>query len=169
MFFQSLLLLAFGLLSLPAAAVSGQTKPRPRLRLQESCLGQIDVILRGSQSNDLFGRYVSINANGSIVAVGAEDYNGVSGSQSGLVQVFEKDGVNNQWRQLGRSIEGDSEEDWLVANALSDAGNILAVGAWGNDDAGDFSGQVRVYKFVNGDWQQRGDKIIGEMWDYFGW
>lgn len=170
MFFLSLLWFAPGLLPLPAATASGYTKLHRRLRgLEESCVGQVDAVLRGSQSNDLFGRHVSINADGSIVAVGAEDYNGVSGNQTGLVQVFEKDSVNNQWKQLGRSIEGDSKEDWLTANALSDAGNILAVGAWGNDDAGDLSGQVRVYKYTTGEWQQRGDKIIGDLWDYVGW
>jgi len=110
-------------------------------------------------SNDLFG----------VVAVGADDYNGVSGPQTGLVQVFHKDVTNKQWEKLGRSIEGENSEDWLVANAVSGAGNILAVGAWENDDGGDFSGQVQVFEYMNGDWQKRGDKLIGRMWDYFGW
>ena len=46
--------------------------------------------------------------------------------------------------------------------ALNNNGNIIAIGAWGNDSPGLNSGHVRVYENINGTWNQLGQDIDGE-------
>ena len=47
-------------------------------------------------------------------------------------------------------------------------GSVLAVGAYLNDGGGNDSGHVRVYKFSQGQWRQRGSDIDGSLADWFG-
>ena len=150
-------LLSFLLLS---ADVCAHDDVCPR-RLQDGeCLSRVGSNLRGSQNNDWFGSDVSINLDGSVVAVGAPGQN----NQSGRVQVFQN--VNNQWQQFG-DFEGENVGDYLSENALSDDGNVLAVGAEEHDKG---RGCVRVYEYRNGDWKQRGITIVGlAVDDHFGW
>jgi len=46
--------------------------------------------------------------------------------------------------------------------SLSSDGTIVAIGATNNDDNGSNSGHVRVYKYENNSWTQRGTDIDGE-------
>lgn len=148
MYFRSLLSLLF--LSLPAA---GHQSFRPR-SLQDVCI--IGDSIRGPQEDDWFGYRVSINSDGSVVSAGAEDYNGAAGFRTGLVQVLQYD--NNVWSPLGSNREGINEWDNLRANALSDDGKILAVGA---SPALDGIGYVQVYELIDGEWSQRGNTLVG--------
>ena len=65
---------------------------------------------------------------------------------------------------LKASVVGEHAEDesgWSVA--LSSDGQILAIGAMKNDDAGNNAGHVRVYQWdlANSEWLQRGVDIDG--------
>jgi Flp pilus assembly pilin Flp len=67
------------------------------------------------------------------------------------------------WTQIGDDINGEALEDqsgWSAS--LSSDGNIVAIGANGNDDNGGSSGHVRVYENINGTWTQIGSDIDGE-------
>jgi len=66
------------------------------------------------------------------------------------------------WPQWGISIEGEGAVDqsgWSVSTNAE--GNIVAIGAVGNDDAGTNTGYVRIYENIDGDWVQIGDDING--------
>ena len=56
----------------------------------------------------------------------------------------------------------------LELQVTSDDGNVLAIGANGNDGVGDASGHVRIYKNNSGIWQQIGSDIDGEVTDASG-
>ena len=51
-----------------------------------------------------------------------------------------------QWKQIGQDIDGEHVDDqsgWSVS--LSDDGNIVAIGAIGNDGNGNNAGHVSSY------------------------
>jgi hypothetical protein len=82
---------------------------------------------------------------------------------------------NGNWEQIGSDIDGEEARDGSGgAISLSSDGNILAVGATGNngtDGQGDsgLSGYVRIYKNNNEVWEQIGHNINGEaIGDYSG-
>ena len=126
----------------------------------------------GQYPGDEFGTSVSISSDGLTVAVGAP-YNNDNGDFSGKVQVYRLN--NGEWAQVGQDLIGAAIEDrsgWSVS--LSNDGNTLAIGAWGNDNGnGDDAGHVRVYRLVGSEnslsWIQVGDDIYGaNAGDYAG-
>lgn len=88
--------------------------------------------------------------------------NGV-GSNSGQVGVYRFNA--NAWQQLGQTINGDAAQDrFCTSVALSLNGLIMTSGAFGNDQNGSSSGQVRVFEFNENlnDWEQLGQTLVGE-------
>ncbi|MFK8005400.1 MAG: T9SS type A sorting domain-containing protein [Saprospiraceae bacterium] len=128
-----------------------------------------DWIKRGSQllgdiSGDDFGRSVSLNGSGDILAVGAPGYNVVSGNLECTTHIYEWDG--NDWLQRGSTLTGVADIDlfgWSVS--LNSNGNILAVGG-----APFFSnGSVWIFEWTGTTWEQQGDELMGENSnDFFG-
>lgn len=107
-----------------------------------------------------FGLSVDISSDGTIISVGAYGHNESAGFLAhGIVQVFKN--IDNVWTQIGESIWGENSQDFAVFTSLNSDGNVLAIGAYGNDDGGDFSGHVRVFENVNNVWTQIGSSIAG--------
>ena len=118
---------------------------------------QIGSNINGKSSGDNFGESVSLSANGNIVAVGAtQDYTG-----NGYVGIYQN--VNDSWIQVGADINGESFGDQSGGFvSLSDNGNIVAIGAeWNDNNNGNDSGHVRIYRNNGGLWTQIGDDIDG--------
>eukprot|EP00979_Chaetoceros_neogracilis_P009937 scaffold2308_cov141-Chaetoceros_neogracile.AAC.1 len=68
-----------------------------------------------------------------------------------------------QWDQKGNDIDGEAADDQSGDSvSLSSDGNVVAIGALGNDENGPLSGHVRVYAFESSSWVQRGADIDGE-------
>ena len=121
---------------------------------------QLGTDIDGEAADDQSGYSVSLSSDGSIVAIGAP-YNDGSGSSSGHVRVYQYD--NNTWSRLGNDIDGEAGSDQSgVSVSLSSDGNIVAIGAIGNDTNGNNSGHVRVYQYDGSAWSQMGDDIDGE-------
>jgi hypothetical protein len=110
---------------------------------------------------------VDISANGNIVAVGAAN-SPQPNIHRGVVRVYHY--MNGAWEQLGDDILGENDKDqsgWSIS--LSDEGNMVAIGAMGNDNGGEKSGHVRIFTLSNGQWEQIGNDIRGRMaGDHFG-
>lgn len=121
---------------------------------------QMGADIDGEGAGDLFGGSVSLNADGTILAVGGR-YNDGSGVDAGHVRVYEF--VGGVWSQIGADINGEFADDSFGTSvSLSDDGTRLAVGAPLNDDNGSQSGHVKVYENVGGVWTQIGANIAGE-------
>ncbi len=77
---------------------------------------------------------------------------------------------NPVWAQLGLDIDGEAAGDYSGSSvSLSADGQTVAIGAIYNAGNGAYSGQVRVYKKINGAWVQQGADIDGEAaGDYSG-
>ncbi len=104
------------------------------------------------------GKSVAINADGSIVAIGAAKYN----SSRGNVRVYQN--LSGIWTQIGADITSSIVSDNLgAAVSLSSDGTILAIGAWGKDETlNDNKGFVQIYQYNGTSWNQIGADIYGE-------
>ena len=105
-----------------------------------------------------FGQSVSMNSDGSIVAIGSN----MTNSSVGRVCVYKK--VGSTWTRIGQIIAGEAGGDQSGQSvSLSSDGYTVAIGAHNNDGNGTNSGHVRVYKY-NGSttWTKLGQDIDGE-------
>src|SRR5690606_38919472 len=133
------------------------------------CQTQIGQKIEGDTGTDAFGRSVTISADGTIVAVGADRNNG-NGSLAGHVRVYEN--VSGTWTQVGDDIEGTTSGDSSgYSIALSDDGSVIAIGSPFNTNTnGTNAGHVRVFENIAGTWTQIGNAIEGQaQWDRNGW
>ena len=121
----------------------------------------------GEYGLDNIGTCLSLSSNGNYLAIGADD-NPDNGTNSGHVRVFEY--LSGYWSQVGNDIDGEAANDYSGRSVdINSAGNIVAIGAEGNDGNGTNSGQVRVFENINGTWTQLGIDIDGEAaGDLFG-
>lgn len=114
-------------------------------------------------SSDQAGRSISLNYDGTIVAIGAYGNNG-GGTDSGTARIYKYSNVS--WSQLGEDIDGESAWDQSGYNvALNNDGDIVAIGATRNDGSASNAGHVRIYKYINSAWSQIGTDIDGEEID----
>lgn len=110
--------------------------------------------INGAAASDRSGRSVSLNGDGSRVAIGAP-YAG--GSATGHVRVFGAGG--GLWGQVGTTLNGEAWAEFGTSVSLSDDGMVLAIGApW--DATSD--GRTFVYHYSGGAWTLRGSAIVGE-------
>jgi len=71
--------------------------------------------------------------------------------------------ISNAQTQIGQDIPGEGASDHSGHSvSISSSGNIIAIGAIGNDGNGQDSGHVRVYNNVSGVWTQIGNDINGK-------
>ena len=129
----------------------------------------LDGNFPGLESADLFGFSTSLSADGSIIAIGAPNYDG-GGTNRGLVRVYEKS-YDGTWYQLGLNpsfLTGANDNDQFgysvsIINTPVDNEIILAVGIPGKDSVvrAD-SGEVVVYKLnISLNWIES-QTIIGQ-------
>ena len=118
---------------------------------------QIGNDIEGEAMNDKFGGAVSLNNQGNIIAVGAEDNN-----TTGEVRVFKNQ--NGNWLQIGNDIEGEGVGDnFGISVSLNSDGSKLAVGAEFNNDFATNAGHVRIYENQSNFWVQIDSDIDGEV------
>ena len=91
---------------------------------------------------------VALNRDGHTAIVGA-DSGGENNIDSGHAKVYRYDTTLEDWRQLGESIDGETEfDDAGESVAISADGQIVAVGAPGSDKAGDEAGSTRIFRLL---------------------
>ncbi len=123
-----------------------------------------DII--GEGNGDSSGGQVSLNANGSIVAIGASSNNGINGTFSGHCRIYEWNG--SSWSQKGADIDGEAAGDSFGTSiSINSSGTIVAAGASGNDGAGNMFGHVRVFEWNGSTWMQKGVEINGDSASQF--
>ena len=112
------------------------------------------------ESSGYFGNAVSLNSDGTIVAIGAyRDDTG--GYNTGIVRVYQYNG--SSWTQLGGDIYGEDSSDQIgreKAMSLSGDGFIIAIGSVEHDNG---KGICRIYQYSNSTWTKLGNDIDGEV------
>ena len=123
---------------------------------------QLGGVIFGTHNTGHFGYSVSMNSDGTRMAVGAI----WEGGARGQAHVYEYKDVAGtfQWTQLGGDIDGENGADCSGSSvSMNSDGTILAIGAYGNDGNGNNSGHARVYEYNGTTWQQLGADIDGEL------
>jgi hypothetical protein len=111
---------------------------------------KIGTDITGESKDDGCGESVSINSDGSIVAVGAP-WNSPKYQWAGHVRIYKNN--SGVWTQIGKDIDGNRQaENSGTAISLSGDGSIIAVGAPGKEsynggqNVAPSKGYVRIYK-----------------------
>ena len=107
----------------------------------------------GEFADDYSGTSVAISEDSNIIIIGSpyNDYenNIPSPGNIGHARVYQYNG--SAWVQVGVDLHGYSSEDFYGSSvSISGDGDVIAVGAPGNDINGDNSGFVRVAKIFRG-------------------
>jgi len=114
--------------------------------------------IQGEVEMDNSGRSVCM-PDANTIAIGSPQNNG-NGLYSGHVRVYSW--IGSVWVQKGSDILGEGTEDWSGAAVSMPDANTIAIGADGNDGNGFNSGHVRVYRWIDSVWEQKGADIDGE-------
>jgi len=87
----------------------------------------------------------------------------------GQVSIYEL--LNNEWKKLGNDINVNaSSQDCGFSISLSSEGKTIAIGSPSIMGRDSDSGEVRIFKFLEGIWSQQGSTIEGEKsGDKSGW
>ncbi len=131
------------------------------LNIQAQDWVQIGQDINGSYF-ERFGYSVSINSDGSIVAIGAPGFD----HQPGKVSIYRYN--NSTWTQIGQDIVDNSTDNLIgFSVSLSSDGSIVAIGC--PTEYSNQLGYVRIYENNNGTWTQLGQDIYGRVFnDFFG-
>ena len=121
---------------------------------------QLGADIDGQAAGNGSGYSVAISDDGSTVAIGAINNNGLA-TNADHVRIFQFNGTT--WQQMGMDIDGEASHDKAgQAISLSADGLTVAIGAFLNAGNGDRSGHVRIYQFDGAMWNQLGTDIDGE-------
>ena len=116
-----------------------------------SAWGQLGGDMDGAAEDDGFGYSVSLNSDGTRVAIGGE--------ACSYVRVYEFSGIT--WGQLGVNIDGTAADDFGWSVSISSDGTRVAIGAPENDEGGTNAGKVQVFEYAASSWSQMGNNILG--------
>jgi len=121
---------------------------------------QIGNTLNGINTNDIFGKSISLSSDGNTLAIGSPFANG----NLGYVSVYQNQSGN--WNQIGSRLNNINTNNTIIISvSLSSDGNILAVGAPSTNSVG----SVIIYQNQSGNWIQIGNTLNGiNIGDYFG-
>lgn len=128
-------------------AVGGQNSGNARVfKYNGMDWAQLGNDINGESTDDRSGHSVSLNSDGSVIAVGAI-YNDGNGSNSGHTRVYEFSGTD--WVQVYNDIDGENAFDESGHSvSLNSDGTIVAIGAASNDGSYTFDsecGHTRIY------------------------
>eukprot|EP00559_Dactyliosolen_fragilissimus_P000999 CAMPEP_0184857344 /NCGR_PEP_ID=MMETSP0580-20130426/2511_1 /TAXON_ID=1118495 /ORGANISM="Dactyliosolen fragilissimus" /LENGTH=399 /DNA_ID=CAMNT_0027352901 /DNA_START=210 /DNA_END=1406 /DNA_ORIENTATION=+ len=128
---------------------------------------QLGSDIHGYDGDDQSVWSVSLSDDGRIVAIGVPGGFTTDPMRGGHVRVYKYEFAN--WSQLGSDIDGEANNDGNgVSVSLSADGQIVGMGAPGNDVNGLNSGHVRIFKYEANDWSQVGSDIDGKAGDKYG-
>lgn len=121
---------------------------------------QMGSAFSGQVNNERLGYSVSLNSDGTKLAIGAER----AGNGRGNVNVYNWSGTS--WTQVGSSMVGDTVGDYLGRSiSLSSDGSKIAVGTGSSS----IPGYVKAFELVGSSWTQIGSNMVGGTnGDYFG-
>jgi hypothetical protein len=97
------------------------------------------------EDGDQFG--LSVDVDGTTAGVGAWLEDGPGGADSGAAYVFERDaGGPGAWGQVAKLVASDGAANDAFGWSVAISGDIVVVGAYRHDGAGDNAGQAYVFE-----------------------
>ena len=105
------------------------------------------LIASGTLGACHFGTSVAISRDVIVIGASLDD---TAGKNCGSALVYRFNGT--AWRREQKLTAADpAEGDWF-GSSVDIAGDVIVVGAHGNDDAGSYSGAAYVFRFDGTDW-----------------
>lgn len=120
---------------------------------------QVGNAIYGTRSEDNCGYDISLNSDGTKIAISYRGEDSSSNSQDniGIVRVFSYNSTNNTWTKLGNDIVGTTEQSLFGSSlALNDFGDIVVIGQARNVDG---AAGAKVFKFQNNSWTKIGSDL----------
>lgn len=113
---------------------------------------QTKLVADDGDSEDHFGSSVALDGDTAVVGTpGDEDPNG---SEGGSVYVFTRTG--GVWSQQSKLSAGDGDSDDRFGFSVAIAGNMIVIGAPGDEDPnGSEAGSAYVFTYSGGNWSQQ--------------
>lgn len=119
---------------------------------------ELGVLTASDAGNtDDYGSSVSLSRDGTVLAVGATEWDGV-GTNEGKVYTYDWNGT--QWVERATIVEGLASDAFGRGVALNSDGTILVVGASWYDNTVTWSGCVYTYDWNGSSWVQRGSRLL---------
>ena len=127
------------------------------------------LVASDAAANDRFGYSVAIS--GDLVVVGAYA-NDDGGSDSGAAYVFRTMDDGASWTQTAKLLASDAAAGDRFGDPVAIRGDLVVVGAFGDDDAGDLSGSAYAWRTTDdgASWTQTAKLVASDAAaeDYFG-
>mmetsp|Transcript_25735 Transcript_25735/g.29411 ORF Transcript_25735/g.29411 Transcript_25735/m.29411 type:complete len:659 (+) Transcript_25735:152-2128(+) len=116
------------------------------LRLEDdNCWKQLGQDLLGSEHGDQAGWSIDLSSDGSVVAVG---FWAGGNNEEGAVQVYQYNSDYNFWTPMGQKLYGNADGVFFSGSiSLSSDGFRLIVGADDDDNNGEDTGRVQIYRY----------------------
>ena len=105
------------------------------------------LIADDNDAGDIFGQSVSIDGNLMVIGAQLDDD---AGTQSGSAYVYRLDGSN--WIEEAKLTASDGAPEDSFGVAVSVSGNVIVVGAAGDDEGESGSGSAYVFRFDGTQW-----------------
>ncbi|MDT7831353.1 T9SS type A sorting domain-containing protein [Flavobacteriaceae bacterium S356] len=121
---------------------------------------QIGATISGENLGDQMGYSVSLNGDGTILAVGANQHNNGT-ERVGQVKVFQFQ--SSVWNSLGNTVFGENAGDILGTSlSLNKSGNRFVSGGTSSNTSFSNAGHVKVFELVGATWELVGSPFYGQ-------
>jgi len=129
-------------------------------RTEAQC--ETKLLASDGSEGDLFGKTVSIDGNVMVVGAWGDDNN------TGTTYVYRY--YSSLWGEEIKLLASDGASDDDFGSSVSIDGDVMVVGADGDDDNGDASGSAYVYRYDGSGWIEEAKLLAsdGDLWDRFG-
>ena len=108
------------------------------------------IVASDGVDGDFFGQAVAIS--GSTAVVGVRDADLGNDENAGAAYVFER--IDGQWQEVQKLIASNGDEGDFFGDRITIDGDMILVGAPGNDDRAPENGAVYAFERIDGVWQE---------------
>jgi hypothetical protein len=102
---------------------------------------QAKLIAADSAAGDVFGGSVAVDGDTAVVVAWGDDD---KGSVSGSAYVFAR-AASGVWGQQAKLAAADSVTGDVFGSSVAASGNVVLIGAWGDDDKGSNAGSAYIF------------------------
>ena len=108
------------------------------------------IVASDGVDGDFFGGAVAIS--GSTAVVGVSDADLGNDADAGAVYVFER--IDGQWQEVQKLIASNGDDRHFFGERVAIDGDMILVGASGNDDQVPSGGAVYAFERIDSLWQE---------------
>lgn len=108
------------------------------------------IVAASSAAKDTFGFSVALDGDTALIGASGAD---AMGEDSGAAYIFLRNG--GKWTQIQELLASDGAAGDVFGYSVAIRNDLATIGAYWDDDRGDFSGSVYTFSATNGDWSEQ--------------